>query len=115
MELSQSEKEELQYLVEKKASITKPMHQYQLDRLDFLKRRSIRNHCINPHCTGFYGSENDDKCPKCGNDLYKDSLLSATVIGSEYTSGSEARQPEKVLNWYKDKLKEFKQSHYGTK
>jgi hypothetical protein len=48
-----------------------PMTQEQQDRLKYLQKKMIHNHCVNPHCMGYVGEDSESTCLECGDKLYK--------------------------------------------
>lgn len=71
MELTAQEKQEREYLQGLQQSRTIPMMQKDQDRLRYLNKKEFHNHCSNPSCTGYEGTEEETKCPKCNSDLHK--------------------------------------------
>jgi hypothetical protein len=71
MKLTEKEQQERKYLQEQKQSRTIPMMQEAQDRLRYLNKKEFHNHCSNPRCTGYEGTEEETICPKCKSKLFK--------------------------------------------
>lgn len=65
------EAKELDGLLYKRASSVNPITQDESDRIDSLKRKMYHNHCLNPQCTGYCGTDDEKICKYCGHDLFK--------------------------------------------
>lgn len=70
MKLTTSEQDELNRLIDMKSSKT-AMMQYQFERMNYLKFKSLKNTCPNTRCIGYDGSDLDVVCPNCGRMLIK--------------------------------------------
>lgn len=69
--LTPAESCELKLLTSMKQRRDVPFMQEDRDRLIFLFKKSIDNHCINPKCSGYEGSKLETNCLKCNSKLYK--------------------------------------------
>ena len=70
-DFTKEEVKELDWLLYRQANNTYPMMQKDQDRMEFLIVKKYINCCINPHCQGYAGKEEDTHCPYCEQELYK--------------------------------------------
>ena len=70
MELTPTEQHEIDSLNAKKGS-KYPMSEKECKRLTYLLKKQWHNWCKDPCCEGYHGQENETRCPKCKQGLYK--------------------------------------------
>ena len=90
-------------VVNKNCNIPLPLSREMDERLRFLNRKEFHNCCSNPSCTGYEGTEEESKCPKCKSIYIKqfnEGGNKMNIKGINYNWFATPENGEEFSSWF---------------